>query len=391
MALAHGKSPADLARALLDLLGRRAAGPWEPQLVLDASGAPVAATPVRLVHLPAEDQQSCASLGEAMARLARARALGRDMTERQAALRQVLHRLTVRLDARRKKLVSEAEAFSRADAWQHMGEILVAHQREVPRGAAEVVLPDHSESGEGSLTIPLDPALPASANAERFFKLARRGRRGAVRVASRLAETVADLERIRGWIARQVEAHDREAVEAIQEEVVSSRLLRPQDRADLGVARRPEPEGPSRKGVTGRRASRARDEGPEPRRFVSSDGYPILVGRDNEGNDHLTLHLARSEDLWLHVEGYAGSHVVIRVQDRKGGIPRRTLIQAAQLAAYYSQARAHGKVAVDYTQRKYVRKPRKSKPGLVTISQVKTIIVSPDKSLVTKLAAGANG
>jgi predicted ribosome quality control (RQC) complex YloA/Tae2 family protein len=79
--------------------------------------------------------------------------------------------------------------------------------------------------------------------------------------------------------------------------------------------------------------------------------------------------------------------VVIRVQNRTGGIPRRTLIEAAQLAAYYSQARTHGKVAVSYTLRKYVRKPRKSPPGLVTITQVKTIVVSPDKSLVSKLAA----
>ena len=110
------------------------------------------------------------------------------------------------------------------------------------------------------------------------------------------------------------------------------------------------------------------------------------MGRDNEGNDHLTLHLARSEDLWLHVEGFPGSHVVVRTRGRTGGVPRRTLIEAAQLAAYYSQARSHGKVAVSYTLKKYVRKPRKSPPGLVTITQEKTILVKPDKELVEKLA-----
>jgi predicted ribosome quality control (RQC) complex YloA/Tae2 family protein len=114
---------------------------------------------------------------------------------------------------------------------------------------------------------------------------------------------------------------------------------------------------------------------------------PILVGRDNEGNDYLTVHLAKSHDLWLHVQGHAGSHVVVRVPNRTGNVPRRTLVQAAQLAAYYSQARDHGKVAVDYTLRKYVHKSKKAKPGLVTISQEKTIIVSPDKSLIQKLAA----
>jgi predicted ribosome quality control (RQC) complex YloA/Tae2 family protein len=125
-----------------------------------------------------------------------------------------------------------------------------------------------------------------------------------------------------------------------------------------------------------------------PRRFVSSDGLPILVGRDNEGNDYLTVHLARSEDLWLHVQGFSGSHVVVRPRTRTSGFPRRTLVEAAQLAAYYSQARDHGKVVVDYTLRKYVRKPRKSKPGLVTITQEKSIVVPPDKSLIAKLAQG---
>jgi predicted ribosome quality control (RQC) complex YloA/Tae2 family protein len=112
------------------------------------------------------------------------------------------------------------------------------------------------------------------------------------------------------------------------------------------------------------------------------------VGRDNEGNDHLTLHLARSEDLWLHAEGFPGSHVVVRLQGRTGGVPRQTLVEAAKLAAYYSQARAHGKVTVSYTLKKYVRKPRKSPPGLVTITNEKSIVVTPDKSLITKLAHG---
>jgi predicted ribosome quality control (RQC) complex YloA/Tae2 family protein len=81
---------------------------------------------------------------------------------------------------------------------------------------------------------------------------------------------------------------------------------------------------------------------------------------------------------------------VVRVPNRTGNVPRRTLVQAAQLAAYYSQARDHGKVAVDYTLRKYVHKSKKAKPGLVTISQEKTIIVSPDKSLIQKLAAAVD-
>jgi predicted ribosome quality control (RQC) complex YloA/Tae2 family protein len=86
------------------------------------------------------------------------------------------------------------------------------------------------------------------------------------------------------------------------------------------------------------------------------------------------------------VQNRPGSHVVVRLSNRQGGPPRRTLIEAAKLAAYYSQAREEGKVAVDYTLKKYVRKPRKAKPGLVTISQEKTLTVTPDKALVAALS-----
>ena len=388
----------ELARALLDLIHSIEAGPWEPCLVLDESGRPVAVSPIRLQHMPETQLMPCRSLGEITGRLARHRSHQHLVTMRQITLRQVLRRLEVRLRSRRAKLAAESLEFERADMFRRMGEILVAHQAGVPRGATEVTLPDHAGGPDATLPIPLDPALSPAANAERLFKAARRGRRGAIRVAARLAETDAELGRVQAWSQRVAEASSLESLETIQKEVEETpRLLSPRDRATLDGSPAANRVGPTH-APTGslpgraRRAplGRGRGTSPDPRRFVSSDGFPILVGRDTQGNDYLTMHLAKSQDLWLHVQGHAGSHVVVRVPNRSGNVPRRTLIQAAQLAAYYSQARDHGKVAVDYTLRKYVRKPKKVKPGVVIISQEKTIIVSPDKSLVQKLAA-SNG
>lgn len=387
-------TPGELARALVDLLHAVENGPWEPRLVLDAGGRPIAASPIRLRHIPAERQQPCSSLGEMAERLARHLNSQRALTARQTMLRQVLRRLEVRLRSRRAKLAAESLEFGRADLLRRMGEILVAHQGDIPRGATEVTLPDHAagvgDGPEATITIPVDPALSPAANAERLFKAARRGRRGSSRVAARLAGTEAELGRVHAWSKRVAEASGLETLEAIRQEMEQTpRLLAPKDRGALagaGTAEKPPPRTPGRRAGP-RPSGGRRKEGPAPRRFVSSDGLPILVGRDNEGNDYLTVHLAKSYDLWLHVQGHAGSHVVVRVPNRTGNVPRRTLVQAAQLAAYYSQARDHGKVAVDYTLRKYVHKSKKAKPGLVTISQEKTIIVSPDKSLVHKLAA----
>jgi predicted ribosome quality control (RQC) complex YloA/Tae2 family protein len=377
----------ELARAVLDLIARVDAGPWEPRLLLDPTGRAVGASPIGLRHLPENRQQPSPSLGEATERMANLLGRQQETLGRQTALRQTLRRLEVRLRSRRAKLAEESLEFARSDTWRRMGEILVAHQGDVPRGADEVTLPDHAGGPGASITIPLDPALNTAANAERLFRSARRGRRGAVRVAARLVETEVELGRVQAWAKRVAEGAGPEELESVWKEMEQTpRLLGPRDRALLGGTTAPvvsdtvhRPKGPH--------SGPGRMGGPEPRRFVSSDGFPILVGRDNEGNDYLTLHLARSEDLWLHVQEYAGSHVVVRVQNRTGGIPRRTLVQAAQLAAYYSQARDHGKVAVNYTLRKYVRKPRKTKPGLVTITQEKMIIVSPDKALIGKLAA----
>jgi predicted ribosome quality control (RQC) complex YloA/Tae2 family protein len=275
-----------------------------------------------------------------------------------------------------------------------MGELLVANQGTLPRGPTEVTLPDHAGAPGARLTIPLDPTLTAGANAERLFRLARRGRRGAARVASRLAETESALREAGTLAARAAEARDENALAGLQHDLRhATHLLTPDDRSTLdslsAAPAVPAPGRPTPKPSPPRPAAKKRSEGPEPRRFVSSEGLPILVGRDNEGNDFLTLHLARSEDLWLHAEGFPGSHVVVRMQGRTGGVPRQTLVEAAKLAAYYSQARSHGKVAVSYTLKKHVRKPRKSPPGLVTIAHEKSIVVTPDKTLIAKLARGA--
>ena len=112
------------------------------------------------------------------------------------------------------------------------------------------------------------------------------------------------------------------------------------------------------------------------RQFRSTDGFDILVGKRATDNDHLTFRVAGPNDLWLHAADYPGSHVVVRNPNRKE-IPQRTLLEAAQLAAFYSSGKSQPKAAVNYTQRKYVHKPRRSAPGLVNLASFKTVLVEP--------------
>jgi predicted ribosome quality control (RQC) complex YloA/Tae2 family protein len=106
----------------------------------------------------------------------------------------------------------------------------------------------------------------------------------------------------------------------------------------------------------------------------------VLVGRTARDNDQLTFRVARPNDLWLHAGDYPGSHVIVRNSSRRD-IPHRTIIEAAQLAAKFSQARKDAKVDIHYTRRKYLTKPKGSAPGLVHMSNFKTITVEPGENL----------
>ncbi len=118
---------------------------------------------------------------------------------------------------------------------------------------------------------------------------------------------------------------------------------------------------------------------PGVRRYRSSDGYEILVGRADRDNDNLTFRIAKSYDLWLHAADYPGSHVVLRNPQRKQ-VPARAVTEAAQLAAKFSQAKGNAKVAVNYCERKFVTKMKGFAPGQVRLSSFKTVLVEPGEA-----------
>ncbi|HEX8905231.1 MAG TPA: NFACT RNA binding domain-containing protein, partial [Longimicrobiaceae bacterium] len=118
--------------------------------------------------------------------------------------------------------------------------------------------------------------------------------------------------------------------------------------------------------------------------YRTSGGLEVRVGRTSKDNDVLTFRHASHEDVWLHARQVPGSHVVLRWSE-EGAPPARDLEEAAVLAALHSKARSSGTVAVDWTRRKYVRKPRGAPPGRVSVLQAKTIFVEPDAALEERL------
>ena len=121
----------------------------------------------------------------------------------------------------------------------------------------------------------------------------------------------------------------------------------------------------------------------EPLKYRSTEGFEILVGRNNVQNDRLTLKTAKATDVWLHTQGIAGSHVIIRTEGKE--VPEQTLFEAAHLAAFHSKGRTSSQVPVDYVAVKFVKKPAGAKPGMVIFTNNMTLFVAPDEELVNSL------
>lgn len=121
----------------------------------------------------------------------------------------------------------------------------------------------------------------------------------------------------------------------------------------------------------------------DPLKFRSSEGFEILVGRNNRQNDQLTLKTAKASDIWLHTKDIAGSHVIIRTEGKTPS--EKTILEAAQLAAFHSKGKSGSGVPVDYVAVKFVKKPTGAKPGMVIFTNNRTLYVTPDESVVAKL------
>lgn len=258
----------------------------------------------------------------------------------------------------RKKLVAhlESELREAEDVGRERAEAntLAAYQSQIKPGARSVTLPDLYGSG-ARVTIALDPSRSIEEEIARRYRRVAKLERSAETIRERIVAIEAEMRHARRELARieKEPVFDRAAVAL----AALGEALRPPQR------RRP-PKGPAQRSRTYRR-------------FELGDGWFVLVGRSNKENDEITFRVAAPTDIWMHAQGVAGSHVILKSTGTPGNPPEGILEQAAAVAAHYSKAKHSSLVPVIYTQRKYVRKPRGSKPGQVVCEREKTIFAKP--------------
>ncbi len=281
----------------------------------------------------------------------------------------------------RRAAAAEADKRKAADMRldRRRAEILLANFGSVRRGASRVGLPDpFADSPRATVEIDLDPSLSPDENAARLFQRAKKGERGDRRADERLAEThrsLSDLDELR---RESLLMNPREALARIAR-FLGDAKIESSARGDVRETRlgRQATDAP-RAGRPGRGTPGAH-KSLRPRTYVTSDGWEVWVGRSNTDNDLITHRLSNPHDFWFHVVGAPGSHVILRRPTRNSKPKPTTLVEAAQIAAFFSKARKQTRVPVIYTERKFVSKPRRSKPGQATCSRERELVVRPRK------------
>ena len=237
------------------------------------------------------------------------------------------------------------------------GDLLLANIATAVRDGNKVRIVDYYADGAPSIEIEVDENRSLQDEAAVRFRQYTKAKRAADEIAERLKQIDRETENLE----RRLQQLDT--------------IIQSRDEAALDTFEKP---APAPKVAAKKSAKPEKITGV--RRYLSTDGYEILVGRTARDNDNLTFRVAQPNDLWMHTGDYPGSHVVIRNPTRKE-IPQRTIIEAAQLAGKFSQASEDAKVVVHYTERKFLSKPKGAAPGLVRLSRFRSITVEPKESV----------
>lgn len=311
-------------------------------------------TPVLFESLDELDHESYPTLSELLDAFYHDKA-ERDRVKQQGG--ELIRKLENELKRNQNKLKKREQTLKdseNAEEFRQKGELLTTFLHQVPRGEKSVTLANYYEE-DRPVAITLDPALTPNQNAQKYFTRYQKLKNAVKLVGAQIAETKEEIRYLESVLA-QLEIAGPMDVAIIKEELINQGYIK-----QKGKKRKEKPS--------------------QPELFHASDGTEILVGKNNLQNDQLTLRKARKTDTWLHAKNIPGSHVIVRSPEPTD----ETLVEAAELAAYFSKYRHSAQVPVDYVQVKHIRKPNGAKPGYVIYENQKTLYVTPEESVLQRL------
>ena len=355
------EQPADLQDAcerLADLLGRLPEMA-DARVLLGENGEAADVFPFPYLSRRTDCQRPYKTLSEALDTYFGSRDARDRLNQRSATM---IRMLKSQLDRCQRKLAIQMEELSSAEQmeeYRRRGEAINANLYQLQKGMAEAVLPDWNDPDGGTITVPMDIKLTPSQNAQKYFKKYQKARSAREIAAQQRDKTMAEMDYLEGMLLDVDKCVGESELEEIRQELVRTGYM---------------------KKNTNRRQQRQLPQS-RPYRYLSEDGIVILVGKNAAQNDRITLG-AKPEEMWLHAKDMPGSHVVVCCE---GEVPLTTMKQAAMLAAWYSKGQRSSMVPVDYTLRKYVKKPSGAAPGKVIYTHQKTAYMTPEEEEIKKI------
>ena len=277
-----------------------------------------------------------------------------------ASARKVLQNNIERCE---KKLALYADALNSGEQMEKCrlyGELLTANLHSLKSGTDTAAVDNYYADPVERIAIPLDRQLTPGENAQRYYKKYQKLKAARDMAIVQREQTLSELNYLEGQLDNLTKCTAENELSELIEELKEQGYIK----RDKGGKKK------------------MKLAASKPMHFVSSTGADIYVGKNNRQNDELTLHFASPNDIWMHTKNIPGSHVIVKGASEQD---TATMTEAALLAAYYSRARGSENVAVDYTPRKYVKKPAGAKPGMVIYTTNKTAYVTPSEEAVAGL------
>lgn len=355
---ASDEPAADAAR-LLDWWQRLDAM-HDPRVLLDETGAAADVLAFPYVSLSLERQQPYPTLSHAMEAFFGQRDYTERIKQKSATMTKLLK---THIDRCERKLAQQEEVLldaRRMEDYRKMGELIQASLWMLEKGQTKATLTDYYDPNGGEVTVSLDPLLSPVENAQKYFKKYRKARSAREMATEQKRLTLTELSYLESaYLDLGMATTESELEEVRQDLVQHGYMKRNSNRKQM----RQLP--PSKPAV-----------------YRSTNGFDILVGKNAAQNDRLTA-AAQPDDVWFHAKDMPGSHVILRTEGKSP--MEEDLLDAAQVAAWYSKGQRSSTVPIDYTQRRYVKKPAGAKAGRVHYTHQRTLFVTPVQQLMDAL------
>jgi predicted ribosome quality control (RQC) complex YloA/Tae2 family protein len=277
---------------------------------------------------------------------------------RSASLSQQLDILLKKHQKKLKNLEEDLKKAQKGEKYRLWGDLITANIYRITLGQKSVSLVNYYDPNQASIEIPLKVNLSPAQNAQSYYKRYNKSKSAIAYLNPYIETTGQQIYYLESLLNSLEQSTELDELEEIRHEYLNSEF--------------------NKKSVS--KEDRKKRKVSQPLHFLSSEGFHIYVGKNNYQNDEIATRLGKDEDCWLHVKDAPGSHVLIVAKGKF--ITENTLLEAGALAAWYSRLKGSNNIPVDYVEYKYLKKPPKSKPGMVTFTNQNTMYVSPDSESI---------